>query len=79
MTELMNILRKSYDNADFLDFLRKIREKVTKLSDHFRKLTYKNRKNILGILKFSIHDKLTTNLAKLRNILGRCWKYLKKF
>ena len=59
MTELMNILWKSYDNADFLDFLGKTDEKVTKRSDRFRKLTYKNLKNILGILKFSTRDKLT--------------------
>jgi len=30
MTELTKILRKSYDNADFQNFVRKSLEKVTK-------------------------------------------------
>jgi len=30
MTELANILGKSYDNADFQNFLRKSQKKVTK-------------------------------------------------
>jgi len=55
MKELTKILGKSYDNADFQNFLRKSQEKVTKLSleKTYDELTIKLEKSYETLRKVS--------------------------
>jgi len=81
------LTKKSYDNADFWNFLKNLSKKLLKTNEKLMKalrnakIGTKIFRKILGILKFRTNHKVTTKLGKtleqLRNILKRSSEVLK--